>query len=124
MMRCLLILMLLLAACAPQAENHQGHASSGFGAATVLADCPSTILIKAFRFEPADCKVKLGTTLTFVNEDSVPHTATALFNAPVLFDTGELARNASASIRFDRAATIPYHCEIHPSMMGMILVEP
>ena len=115
---------MLLAACAPQAEDHQGHSGPGMNHPAALADCPDTILIKTFQFEPANCKVKAGRTLTFVNLDSVPHTATALFNAPVQFDTGELTENASASIRFDSAASIPYHCEIHPSMTGRILVEP
>lgn len=124
MMRCLmgLTLFMLLTACAPQTQEHQGHEAMNHIPA--LADCPDTILIKSFQFEPASCKVTLGRTLTFVNEDGVPHTATALFNAPVQFDTGELATNASVSIRFDTAASIPYHCEIHPSMEGMIVVEP
>lgn len=122
-----LTLLIFLAACAPQAKDHQAkdhQEHEGMNQAAALVDCPDTILIKSFAFEPANCKVTLGRTLTFVNEDSVPHTATALFNAPVKFDAGEIAANASASIRFDTAASIPYHCEIHPSMTGMIVVEP
>jgi plastocyanin len=123
MMRCLFVLMLVfLTACAPKTQDHQGH--EGMNPTTALTDCPDTILIKSFAFEPANCKVALGRTLTFINEDSVPHTATALFNAPAKFDTGDLATKASVSIRFDTAASIPYHCEIHPSMTGTIVVEP
>lgn len=107
----IVIITVSLSACAPSSNSN-------------LAACPDTIIIKDFAFSPANCSVKQGTTLSFKNEDSVPHTATALFNAPVLFDTGELAAGQSASISFDTAASIPYHCEIHPSMTGSIIVEP
>ena len=111
-----LILLLLLTSCAPQAVT--GDETAG------LETCPETILIEGFAFNPAACKVKVGSSLIFKNLDTVPHTATALFNAPVLFDTAELAQNAAFTVRFDQPARIPYHCEIHPSMTGTILVEP
>ncbi len=116
----ILLLLLLLAACAPKATEAQGSSQVDSNIAT----CPDTILIENFKFSPASCKVKVGTRLVFKNVDGVPHTATALFNAPVRFDTGELPQGSSASISFDTAATIPFHCEIHPSMEGTILVEP
>jgi len=105
------LIALSLSACAPSTN-------------TQLSACPNTIIIKDFAFSPANCTVKIGSSITFINEDSAPHTATALFNAPVQFDTGELAAGQSASISFDTAASIPFHCEIHPSMTGSIVVEP
>lgn len=108
----LFAVLLALSACAPTTNNSD------------LASCPETILIKDFAFSPANCKVKVGSSITFKNDDAVPHTATALFNAPAQFDTGELAAGASGTITFDTAETIPFHCEIHPSMVGSIVVEP
>ena len=107
-----LLLLLFIVACVPGAEEE------------ALVSCPDTILIKDFTFSPASCKVKVGSSLTFKNVDTAPHTATSLFDSAVKFDTGELIKDASAVITFDTAATIPFHCEIHPSMQGSIVVEP
>lgn len=104
--------LLFMVACVPGADED------------AVMTCPDTILIKDFSFSPANCKVKVGSSLTFKNVDTVPHTATALFDAPVKFDTGDLVQDASAIISFDTAAIIPFHCAIHPSMMGSIVVEP
>ena len=121
---------IVFSACAPQPTSsnasHGEHnaADSTMPASSVLADCPATIVIKNLSFNPAQCKVKVGTTLAFKNEDAFPHTATALATSPISFDTGELGSNTSKNITFDTANTIDYRCEIHPDMTGIIVVEP
>lgn len=65
--------------------------------------------------------IAVGTTVTWVNDDNVPHTATA--NTGGGFNTGTINANSSASFTFASAGTVPYHCTIHPGMMGTIVVQ-
>jgi plastocyanin len=119
---------IMFSACAPQSNSSTDTRHSEHNADTALtsalADCPATIIIKNLNFNPAQCKVKVGITLSFKNEDGFPHTATALATSGVSFDTGELKANTSKNITFDTASTIDYRCEIHPDMTGIIVVEP
>ena len=76
--------------------------------------------IKNFAFGPKTLTVKKGTTITFTNQDSVGHTATADDGS---FDTGLLAKGESGSATFDKAGTYTYHCTPHPYMKATIVVE-
>lgn len=121
------LLALTLAACAPGAYDGGSTASAdGVSASAAASDappaCPDTISIRDFAFEPASCSVEAGSTLTFVNDDDVPHTATSEDGAAATFDTGTLQPGESATITVDSAGASPYFCEIHPSMQATIEV--
>lgn len=75
--------------------------------------------ISGFAFHPGSITVTAGETISWTNEDSAPHTATADDGS---FDTGQLAKGASGSHTFTTAGTFPYHCAIHPSMQGTVTV--
>jgi plastocyanin len=82
----------------------------------------TTVEIRNNAFIPDQLNVAPGTTVTFVNRDSVPHTATS---DNKLFDSGELAPGASYPVVLDGAGTVTYHCYLHPEMRGSIVVgEP
>src|SRR5215211_9109686 len=82
----------------------------------------TTVEIRNNAFIPAQLNVAPGTTVTFVNRDDVPHTATS---DNKLFDSGELAPGASFPVVLEGAGTVTYHCELHPEMQGSIVVgEP
>lgn len=76
--------------------------------------------IKNFAFGPKTLTVKKGTTITFTNQDSVGHTATADDGS---FNTELLAKGESGSVIFDKAGTYAYHCTPHPYMKATIVVE-
>ncbi len=76
------------------------------------------VMIKDFAFSPSTLTVKKGTTVTWTNEDSAPHTATS----GDVFDSGNLGTGQSFSYTFDEAGTFDYICTIHPSMEGAIIV--
>lgn len=88
------------------------------------AGSPDTITIRNFAFSPAAFTVKPGTTVTWVNDDSAPHTIVSDDGAPVSFTSPQLSTGASFSQLFNQAGTYTYHCSIHPSMKGTIVVEP
>jgi plastocyanin len=80
----------------------------------------TTVSIKDFAFNPPNATVAPGTTVTWVNNDQAPHTATADDGA---FDSGTLQPGQSFSFTFDEAGTYAYHCNIHPDMTATVTVS-
>jgi plastocyanin len=66
--------------------------------------------------------VAAGTTVTWVNQDDIPHTVVSTdgktFRSRVL-DTGD-----RFSFTFARPGAFGYYCSIHPHMTGKVLVKP
>lgn len=79
-----------------------------------------TVSIKNFAFNPPNTTVTPGTTVTWVNNDQTPHTATANNGA---FDSGTLQPGQSYSFTFDKPGTYAYHCNIHPDMTATVTVS-
>ena len=80
----------------------------------------TSVEIKNFAFGPKSLTIKKGTGVTFTNQDSVKHSATADDGS---FDTGLLAKGESASVTFDEVGVYTYHCTPHPNMKATIIVE-
>jgi len=76
--------------------------------------------IRDFKFVPDSIVVKTGDTVTWINKDIVPHTAT---DENLLFDTGELKQNESASVTIVNDQKIDYFCKFHPMMKAVLLLE-
>ncbi|HEY0827213.1 MAG TPA: cupredoxin domain-containing protein [Bacilli bacterium] len=92
---------------------------------TVKPSTSPTILnkkveIKDFAFSPATLTIQAGAEVTFTNRDTVKHTATASDGS---FNTGMLAKDTSAVVKFDKPGTYEYFCEPHPDMIATIIVE-
>jgi plastocyanin len=79
----------------------------------------TTIAIQNFAFDPPSIEVPAGTTVTWRNDDSAPHTATALDGA---FDTGQIDQGQEGQFTFDQAGTFDYRCDFHPQMHGTVVV--
>jgi plastocyanin len=90
-------------------------------AAAVAATSAGTIQIKNYAFAPASATVAVGTKVTWVNEDSVPHTVTSK-SGPASFDSGQIAPGASYSAIFETPGTYSYYCIDHPQMTATITV--
>jgi hypothetical protein len=78
------------------------------------------VTIQNFAFNPATLTVSVGTTITWTNLDSAPHTVTSDDN---LFDSGTLNQGAPFSHTFTTPGTFAYHCNIHPSMTAQVVVQ-
>src|SRR5215203_2647500 len=89
--------------------------------ATAQGMTPTTtqVSIQDFFFSPADVTVEPGTTVTWVNEGTVPHTVTSDDGQ---FDSGVLMPGDSYTVMFKGRGTITYYCAIHPSMRGSVTV--
>lgn len=68
-------------------------------------------------FQPDTLSVMPGQSVTFVNLDDDPHTATG-----ANFDTGIIQPGDQATVTFDRTGVHPFACQIHPIMTGVIEV--
>ncbi len=75
--------------------------------------------ISDFKFSPGSLTIHAGDTVTWTNAGPSSHTATASDHS---FDTGILAKGASASHTFGTAGTFAYACTIHAFMHGTIVV--
>lgn len=80
-----------------------------------------TVSIKNFAFNPSMVTVKAGTKVTWVNNDSAPHTVTS--DSGNLLNSGTLLPGQSFSFTFNTAGTVSYHCNIHPMMKAAVVVE-
>jgi plastocyanin len=71
-------------------------------------------------FSPNPGSIDAGKKVVFYNADTIVHTATANGGA---FDTGNIAPGGlSALITMPAAGSFPYHCNIHPTMVGTLNV--
>lgn len=78
------------------------------------------IEIKMFSYQPASITVAAGTTMTWINQDGSRHTVTSDSGT---FDSGYLGAGGEFNFTFRNAGVYPYHCQMHPSEMGEIVVN-
>jgi len=90
--------------------------STGNSATSVSTN---SVEIKNMSFNPSNITVKAGSEISFTNNDGANHTVTAdggKFNQPV-------APGQTIKITIAEAGTYTYHCSIHKSMKGTIIVQ-
>ena len=79
----------------------------------------ASVNIADFTYSPNSVTVAPTQTVTWANEDGTAHTVT-FDSGP---DCGNVAAGASLAANFGSAGTFPYHCTIHPSMKGTVVVQ-
>lgn len=80
-----------------------------------------TINISGMAF-PASTTVNKGDTISWYNGDGVTHTVTS--DNGTSFNSGNIAAGATFSYVAKTAGSFPYHCTIHTSMVGTLMVKP
>ncbi len=92
-----------------------------------------SISISGMAFSPSSLTIHVGDTITWTNIDSVAHTVTS--NSGSELSSGTLAAPSSGGYyssttsggsythTFTTAGTYAYHCSIHTSMMGTVVVQ-
>jgi amicyanin len=76
--------------------------------------------IDQFTFLPRRITVKAGTTVTWINEDDVPHT---IVSSSKVFKSKALDTADKFSFTFTTPGTYDYFCSVHPHMTGAVVVE-
>ncbi len=94
------------------------------GFAFSAQDKTSTIEVKIdnFSFGPAALTVTVGSTVTWINRDDIPHTVVST-DDPKAFKSKVLDTDEKFSFTFTKAGTFPYFCSIHPKMTGKVIVQ-
>ena len=77
--------------------------------------------MKGLKFEPRDITVKAGTTVTWTNNEDIPHNVVAEEGAT--FESDTFGRDGTFEFKTAKAGTVRYVCTIHPGMDGTITVE-
>jgi amicyanin len=90
-----------------------------FAGAPAFAADATAVKIGNFTFGPQELKVKAGTTVTWTNEDDIPHTVVSLNN----FRSKVLDTEGAYAFTFTTPGTYKYFCSLHPHMTGTIVVE-
>jgi plastocyanin len=102
------------AAAGPASRDSAREDSTASGTAT-------TIRIDNFSFIPATTTVPVGSAITWVNADDVPHkivSSDGKFTASPAIDT-----NDRYTFRFTQPGRYEYFCALHPKMTGTIEVR-
>jgi plastocyanin len=79
-----------------------------------------SVVIQDFSYQPQAVTINIGESVTWINRDPVGHTATS--DSAGVFDTGVIAQSANKTVSFAIAGTYAYHCSIHPTLKGTVIV--
>lgn len=88
---------------------------------TTIQPQTAKVTIKSYSFNPSTVTINVGTTVNWTNEDSVTHTITS--DSGNELNSGQISAGQSYSHTFNQAGTYNYHCSIHYSMSGKVIVE-
>jgi amicyanin len=113
-----------------RAIKSRSRVATAFGVVLLVAaatfaarSAPATdaeVDIDQFTFLPQRITVKAGTTVTWINEDDVPHT---IVSSSKVFKSKALDTADKFSFTFTTPGTYDYFCSLHPHMTGAVVVE-
>jgi plastocyanin len=110
----------VLTACGSSSSSGGSQSVTPGSGSSASASGPQQVMIKGFAFHPSSLTVKVGTKVTFTNEDTVTHTATTTGSKTI--NSSNLTKGQSYTVTFTKAGTYAYICEIHQYMKGTITV--
>jgi plastocyanin len=82
---------------------------------------------KGLMFVPHILAIQQGTTVEFLNSDSVAHNVfwpSISGNKKLGHNLGTWPQGQRQSFKFDTAGIIPLFCNVHPDMAGYLIVSP
>ena len=110
---------MILVSTISQAQHENGSGKLvGTAAGT---DAPTQVMIDNFVYSPVPLSVKIGSTVTWINHDDIPHTVDSTQGK---FKSAALDTDDKFEFKFTEAGEYPFYCRIHPKMTGKIIVQP
>lgn len=80
------------------------------------------VTMQNIAFNPKSVTVKVGQTITWVNEDSVEHNVTTQPGSSASFKSKNFGQGGTYSWKATKPGTVKYVCTIHPGMDASITV--
>jgi plastocyanin len=114
-----IVSVMILVSTASQAQHENGSGKLVETAAGT--DAAPQVMIDNFVYSPVPLTVKVGTTVTWINHDDIPHTVDSTQGK---FKSAALDTDDKFEFRFTEAGEYPFYCRIHPKMTGKIIVQP
>jgi plastocyanin len=106
-----------LTACGGDDEGDSTTPPTEAPAGSASGDAGASIEISGFAF-PSETDVAAGASISITNDDGATHTVTADDGA---FDI-EAPAGETVELVAPAAGSYPYHCNIHSSMTGVLVV--
>jgi plastocyanin len=117
-----ILLAMTPSACSRSAADAQTGPMPGLhAAAPETAQKAYTVKVSNFTFDKQVLTVPTGATVTWKNEDDVPHTVVS--EDTKTFRSKTLDTDDSFSFTFTTAGEFAYFCSLHPHMTGKIIVK-
>lgn len=82
----------------------------------------NAVSIQDYMFNPMVIKVKVGTTVTWTNQDSVHHNVVADTISSDAPNGPLICKGETYSFTFKKVGTYIFHCMPHPYMHGTVVV--
>jgi plastocyanin len=105
----------------PTSQAQHENAAANLVRTATGADATSQVLIDNFVYSPVPLTIKVGTTVTWINHDDIPHTVDSTQGK---FKSAALDTDDKFEFKFTEAGEYPFYCRIHPKMTGKIVVQP
>ena len=119
---CICIGALAAGAIGPGANAIDTNSGTSQSPATAPASKATIVEIDNFNFKPRDLTINAGGTVTWINHDDVPHTATGK-GKTAIFDSKMLDTDEKFSFTFKNPGSYSYYCKVHPHMTATIVVK-
>jgi plastocyanin len=117
-----------LAACGGDDDSgDSGSGGSSTGQSGGSSGGGTTVSMESIQFSPKDLTVKPGETITFKNDESVPHDVHKESGPGGDFSSGPdggMQQGDTFDLKLDKPGTYEYVCHVHaPGMAGTITVK-
>jgi plastocyanin len=108
------------AACSSSSSTPTTPSTTSTGASTTVSIPSGASGLTTTAFGANPLTVAVGTTVTWINNDSIAHNSVANNGTwtSTLLNPGQ-----TFQFRFATAGTFPYRCTIHPNMVGTVTVQ-
>jgi plastocyanin len=110
------ISMIMFCAVAGYAARAVASTSNAAGGASGME-----VKIDNFAFNPVVITVKVGTQVTWINKDDIPHTVDS---SEGKFKSAALDTDEKFEFKFSEPGEYPFFCRMHPKMTGKVIVQP
>src|SRR5271169_1378005 len=121
-----------------QAGTISGKVSGVSGESVVYVEAPAgktfpaptqqlVVDQKGLMFQPHIAVVQVGTTVEFLNSDSVAHNVFWISiggNKKLGHNLGTWPKGEKRAFKFDNPGAVPLLCNVHPEMSGYVVVSP